>query len=563
MSHCKFSFISVTKIMLALLLVNQIATFDVSAEETKCNLCNLCDSAFSNGTSNTLESNPSTEWAPISLIYKIREENRGIRLSLFGQPPVSVRPKSEPIESTWEPGTSSVFGLFPFVTTDLETEAKTVACVLDNRKLTGIYQDNEAGYQPYWLVKVYTLSGKLLASKTFAGGLPPDSKYGNGPEIGDFPTQNFTEWLIDPLYDKTILRHADSVRSVAFSPTGKILASLSNHQVPALKTSDWNTQHSFLTLWNLENGKEMRKFDIENGSDNGLAFSIDGKILATIKNSSVILLNVGTGKIYNLSDHTDRVISIALSPDGKTLASGSSDKTVKLWNVETGQEIRTLGSHSDFVRSIAFSPDGKTLASGSNDKTVKLWNVETGQEIRTLGGHTDSVISTAFSPDGKTLASGSYDKTVKLWNVETGQEVNTLSGHTDEVESLVFSPDGKTLASRSQHTAKLWNITAIKEYNSDILAHMLNFLGIRRETSDAAIPILNGTEWIYSIAFSPDGKILATGMDKTVKLWNMETRQELHTLSGHTDEVISLAFSPDGKILASGSKDKTVKLWAL
>ena len=126
-----------------------------------------------------------------------------------------------------------------------------------------------------------------------------------------------------------------------------------------------------------------------------------------------------------LRGHKKSVYSVAFSRDGKTLASGSDDNTVKLWDAATGQELRTLGGHSSFVLSVAFSPDGKTLASGSDDNTVKLWDAATGQELRTLGGHSSFVLSVAFSPDGKTLASGSFDKTVKLWDAATGQELRT------------------------------------------------------------------------------------------------------------------------------------------
>ena len=149
--------------------------------------------------------------------------------------------------------------------------------------------------------------------------------------------------------------------------------------------------------------------------------------------------------------------SVNFSPDGKTSVSGSWDNTIKLRNVETGKEIRTLKGHDNFVRSVNFSPDGKTLVSGSW-QTVKLWNVETGQEIRTLKGHDSAVRSVNFSPDGKTLVSGSNDNTIKLWNVETGKEIRTLKGHDSYVNSVNFSPDGKTLASGSwDNTIKLWN----------------------------------------------------------------------------------------------------------
>ncbi|MEH1989677.1 WD40 repeat domain-containing protein, partial [Nostoc sp.] len=147
------------------------------------------------------------------------------------------------------------------------------------------------------------------------------------------------------------------------------------------------------------------------------------------------------------------------SPDGKTLASGSSDNTIKLWDVSTGKAIKTLIGHSSSVWGVGFSPDGKTLASGSSDNTIKLWDVSTGKAIKTLTGHSSSVYSVGFSPDGKTLASGSFDKTIKLWDVNTGKAIKTLTGHSSSVYSVGFSRDGKTLVSGSRDkTVILWDL---------------------------------------------------------------------------------------------------------
>jgi serine/threonine protein kinase len=163
--------------------------------------------------------------------------------------------------------------------------------------------------------------------------------------------------------------------------------------------------------------------------------------------------------LQTLTSHSYSVTSVAYSPDGQTLASGSGDKTIKLWNVKTGNLLQTLPSHSNLVISVAYSPDGQTLATGSGDKTIKLWNVKTGNLLQTLTDHTDWVYSVAYSPDGRTLASGSDDSTIKLWDVKTGNLLQTLKGHSNLVISVAYSPDGRTLASGSDDkTIKIWRL---------------------------------------------------------------------------------------------------------
>ena len=233
--------------------------------------------------------------------------------------------------------------------------------------------------------------------------------------------------------------------------------------------------------------------------------------------------------------------SVAFSPDGKTLAAGSGDKTVRLWDVETGKLLRTLTGHGDVVRSVAFSPDGKTLASGSIDKTLRLWDVRTGNLAATLKGH--SLKSLAFSPDGQTLASGGHDKTVQLWDVARKEQRALLKGHTGCIEGIAFSPDGKTVASSSEDsTVRLWDVEK-KALRQTLRGH--------------------GGE-VDSVAFSPDGKILASGSkDKTIKLWDPRTGDLRLTITGPAVRLESLAFSPDSKTLASGSggPEALIRLW--
>ena len=306
------------------------------------------------------------------------------------------------------------------------------------------------------------------------------------------------------------------------------------------------TAFLFFTVFSISTfAQDLPSTILEGHTDrvNSVAFSPDGTTLASGSDDRTIRLwDAKTGAhIRTFTGHTGAVNSVAFSPDGSTIASGSSttasgslDGTMRLWEVETGALIRTLTMrHTGWVHSVAFSPDGKTIASG--DATMRLWEVETGALIRPLTGHTGRVNSVAFSPDGTTLASGSDDRTIRLWDAKTGAHIRTFTGHTGVVNSVAFSPDGSTIASGSwDDTVRLWDAK-----------------------TGALIRTLTGhTGVVNSVAFSPDGKTIASG-DATMRLWEVETGTLIGTFTGRA----SVAFSPDGSTIASGSWDYTVRLW--
>jgi WD40 repeat protein len=283
--------------------------------------------------------------------------------------------------------------------------------------------------------------------------------------------------------------------------------------------------------------KERNRLQDHNYSVNTVAFSPDGQIIASGSDDATIKIWQRDGSILKtIHNNQQKVDEVSFHPDGKIIASANNDGSIKLWNLE-GNLIKTIAAHTGKVKTVTFSPDGQLIASAGDDKTIKLWNLD-GNLLQTFSGHTAEVNSVKFSPDGQTIASGSWDYLVKLWHLD-GTLILTLEGHKSNVYSVDFSPDGQKLVSGSwDGTIKLWHLDG---------------------TLILTIP--EHDQNVNQVKFSPDGKtIVSTSNDSTIKLWHIDGSLKT-TLWGHSDFVKTVSFSPDGQTLASGSVDNTIRLW--
>jgi WD40 repeat protein len=395
----------------------------------------------------------------------------------------------------------------------------------------------------------FSPNGKLLAT----------GNWDNNIHVWDVATQRQVG---------TLRGHTQQLRTVAFSRDGKILAS-------------GGLDHT-VRLWDVAAQKQITKFERHAALVRSLSFSSDGKTLAstgidgTVQLYDVVAMQWRT----SLPGQRTTIEPVTFSPDAKKLATGGGDGTIRVWDSETRDMVAILRGHTFPLMSLAYAPDGQTLVSGCYDGSVKVWDLSNQRDPTVLKDQKPSFGSIAFSPDGKTLAVGDEpNRRINLWDTASRQLIATLQGDRGSVEGVVISPDGQTLAAGCGDAVQLWDlrtkapVTGFRHPGQvDAIAFspdgklLAACGGLASGTMivwdrDTGRKVLEHNIAGQSIRFSPDGTLVAVGSFKTVRLWEVATWREWGIFDGHTEPVSSLAFWPDGKLLASGDWGGTLRLW--
>jgi RNA polymerase sigma factor (sigma-70 family) len=459
----------------------------------------------------------------------------------------------------------------------------------------------------------FSPDGKLLASSAY-DGTACVHEWATGKEV--FRPQAKKGVLLSLHFSsdgKTLLAGEEKAVSIWDAATGQLKRRIEGVEedvsvvrfAPDGMTFAGGTSNGRVYLWESAGGKQLLRIKAHADNVHALAFRPDGAVLASGgSEQGVFLWDTKSGKQLNtLVGHLERITAVAVAPGGKVIATAGWDHCVRLWDADTGKELHRLAwtPREDLpfgtvkaVLALHFSPDGKWLAAGGYEGKLWLWDLATGQPMRTFPG-----IFAALSPDGKHLATADWGGAVQLYETAGGKEIRQFKGHLSGFESLHFTPDGQTLVTVSvgqslgvrneggegdRQTIWLWDVATGKvrlrfggEFGPGAVAvspdgRVLSATGLGEEgvhlwelaTGKERAVLRGHGDDIFATAFSPDGTYLASGsMDNTVRLWRLPGGEPAHTLTGHRGWILALAFSPDGKKLVSGSQDTTGLVWQL
>lgn len=415
---------------------------------------------------------------------------------------------------------------------------RVVAYSRDNARLASASKDGT--------VRVWDLgNGRELA--VFRGRLGDDMRAaafapdGRSIAFADGTTVKVCD-LQSGAVTKTLTGHGGFVNCLSFRGDGARLATGSDDRT--------------VRVWDVAAGKEVANLGTQNSMIHAVAYSADGKLLAAVNGDGRLSVyapdNRERRQPLGQDTHAGAAYAVAFTPDGQTIVTAGADRKIVLIGAPgpngepldgTGAKKRELAGHTEYVTSVAISHDGKTLASGSRDATVRLWDLATGRQLRTFLGHTEEVTSVAWAPDDRQIASGSHDQSVHLWNLESTDAYRQLAGHKGPVWSAAMSPDGRQAASGgADRIVRIWDVTTGRQ-QFDLAGH---------------------SQAVTAVAFQPGGPLLASASgDRTVRLWNVETGQAVRTLEGHEAHVLATVFHPNGQTLYSGGADRTVRQWTV